>query len=52
MMMVEIEHGVSGIARAFCERELRVPVVRLVWTICGGEGREEGHENFVSSSWC
>jgi hypothetical protein len=49
MMMVEIEHGVSGIARAFCERELRVPAVRLVLKIRGGEGRKEGLEDFVTS---
>lgn len=44
VMMEEIEHGVSDIARAFCERELRVLTVRLVLKIRGGEGRAKGRK--------
>lgn len=48
----ETQHGVSGIARAFCERDLRVPADRLQLMVGGEEGRKEGHDIFVTSSWC
>jgi hypothetical protein len=51
VMMPETQHGLSSTSRAFCERELRVQANRFGRTICGEEGREEGHE-IVTTSWC